>query len=1221
VSVQQDLPKAKPRLGRSFFLGIIAIVAAIAIAIILGWWERGGRYIGQWAWWSDFILLMLGIILVVFTGSRVLRDFLARYREQRFLTGLRAADTDIPGEGVGDDQRKLREQMQEAIRTLQQSPDLRKKGGIPLYAVPWYLLIGPSQSGKTTLLRAVASSFPPFERPTLSADAPTQNCDWWFFNTAIVLDTAGSYALPAKGERDSTQWFRFLQLLRYYRELLPINGLIVAVGADMLATAREEELRLEAGELRKRIDEAIRELGVDFPVYLLITRCDLIEGFTEFFGCLPEPVQKQAFGFMWETRAGADQQPSERTAAQRLESVHEKSVERLRQLRLSIFNAEKLPPATLRQKIYCFPEEFNALLQPLRVFVEALVVENPFQHRPFFRGLFFSSAKQQGTPQSLVRRQLRFTHPVSPLAPGSQPHFLHDLLSVILPRDQYLARRTGRAIRGRLFRHLSIFGVSAAFSVLLLLLLTWTFFRDRTVFGSVDQAPCAATPGPQGAALQLVQAESCRQVVQGLVDQNRQRFAWSKLVFNRSGTLEGELRQRYVAKFQSEVLAPLDANLGQQLISGSETVSLALLFIKRIELINRCLWAYTCPKPIGEDLQPDYRLMLTAGTQQPPAPALVADMQTTYEAYLSWAVGSEEVLRQEQTAHADRLRQWFSVKQFAPQQILLWANQTYTPVTLQAFWKGGPSRDGRRSLQVDGAYTSAAWKQSISPFIERAADAVPELDPLLKRFEEEYRRQYFGQWQQFLADFPQGETPWWRTRDQRRQLALMLLNEQSPYNRIVDVTVNELKPLLPLMMGAEVSLSQAAEEKSTGKFVQVFKTAWGTVSRLWERPPPSPPPDAPQAGMEPSVPDWVRTLLQSLRPESRTAYLNALKEIRQQLGQDIPIEKSFQLAQAAFQEGRPSEKSTHPIFKAWWMIGQLKEKEGSTDATLGKSFWPLLERPVLIAWKVILEGCGEFMQKAWAENVVAPTKGLSEFEQAEFLYGPQGKVREFVDKFAKPFLGDNESRLAQSLGEEVPLAPSLLKTLRDEKHLKPILEVGKKTPYRVRVDFTQGSVITSQTNLLEEKTEFQIECEAKTFKASNRPQEGTETGTTVFWSADSCSDAVITVSMGCDRRCVERATAVGITVSPLSSMSISKRYKGQGGFLRFLHEFSGGSRTFTPSDFLESYAPAERQQPGMTLQTYRVSSIRVALRPDVPSALTTLMSLLPTAKPPAAITK
>ena len=78
---------------------------------------------------------MLGVILVVVAGARVLREFLARYREQRFLTGLRAANTVLPGEGVEDDQRKLREKMPEAIRTLQQSPDLRKQGGLPLYAV------------------------------------------------------------------------------------------------------------------------------------------------------------------------------------------------------------------------------------------------------------------------------------------------------------------------------------------------------------------------------------------------------------------------------------------------------------------------------------------------------------------------------------------------------------------------------------------------------------------------------------------------------------------------------------------------------------------------------------------------------------------------------------------------------------------------------------------------------------------------------------------------------------------------------------------------------------------------------------------------------------------------------------------------------------------------------------------------------------------------------
>jgi hypothetical protein len=162
---------------------------------------------------------------------------------------------------------------------------------------------------------------------------------------------------------------------------------------------------------------------------------------------------------------------------------------------------------------------------------------------------------------------------------------------------------------------------------------------------------------------------------------------------------------------------------------------------------------------------------------------------------------------------------------------------------------------------------------------------------------------------------------------------------------------------------------------------------------------------------------------------------------------------------------------------------------------------------------------------------------------------------------------------------------------------------------------------SQKINLLEEKTEFQIECEAKTFKASNRATEGTEASTIVFWSPDGCSDATVTVSMTCDQHCVKTATDVGIPVSQLSSWPISKRYKGQAGFLRFLQEFSGGSRTFSLGDFADSYPPSEWQRVGETLRRYHVSSIRVSLRTDVPPSLTTLISVLPVLKPPAAITK
>src|SRR6266511_1513364 len=315
--------KSQAGLAASLLLAIIAVIATAALAFAMIWWERSGRPVGEWFWWTFLLILMAGIVAMALGSFAALRAFLPRLREQRFLSRLRSEGAKAPEEGGGEEERQLREKMLEAIRTLQKSPDLRKKGGLPLYTVPWYLLIGPSRSGKTTLLRSVANSFAPFARPPSSADAPTQNCDWWFFNTAIILDTASSYAFPAKGEPDSTQWYRFLQLLRSYRELQPINGLIIAVAADMLASKRQEELRVEATELRKRIDEAIRVLGIDFPIYLLITRCDLIDGFTEFFACLPEPTARQVLGYVNETRPQAATQQPHPASTLSVESISE----------------------------------------------------------------------------------------------------------------------------------------------------------------------------------------------------------------------------------------------------------------------------------------------------------------------------------------------------------------------------------------------------------------------------------------------------------------------------------------------------------------------------------------------------------------------------------------------------------------------------------------------------------------------------------------------------------------------------------------------------------------------------------------------------------------------------------------------------------------------------------------------------------------------------------
>jgi type VI secretion system protein ImpL len=1134
--------------------------------------------------------------MVVVGGLVWLQWFLPRYREKRFLARLHAAEAKAPGEGAAESDRLLQEKMLEASRILRSSPEIRRSGGLPLYALPWFVLIGATQSGKTTLLRSVANVFSPFARPATTSEGPTQDCDWWFFNTAIILDTGGSYAFPVQGTRDETQWYRFLQLLRHYRELQPINGVLIAVGADSLATKGQEELRVDAAELRKRLDETIRELGVDFPVYVLITRCDLIEGFSEFFGRLSESALERVFGYVKDTASPAGEQ-----SALGIEAIFTSILERLHQLRLSLLGGN-LPAATLRQKLFCFPEEFRALQRPLSTFVETLFAENPFQHRPTFRGIFCCSAQQQGAPLSFLRRELHFDGQGPPVERGAKGYFLHDLFSVILPRDRYLARSTVKATAARRMRHLLGFAACLVLCALLGFLLTRASLTDRQILAATDETPCRFATVRGSPATLLSGAEACHQVVQQLIDQNRQRPAWNRLLFNRSGRLEDQLRQRYVETFEADILTPLDTVIGQQLHADAETIPLVFLLIKRIELINRCLSSSGCADASDKDLQPDYQLMLDPGQARPPTPSQLTQLQSTYEAYLRWSLTSEDVLQRELAMHAERLRHWFSAKQFAPRQVLQWASQHYPPVSLQHFWENPPGSESRPRVQVDGGYTASAWKQSIQPFLQRAGDAVPDMEPLLQTFRVEYRGQYFEQWQRFLADFPQGELPWSRSREQRRLLAFRLMDDSSPYNRILDLTFDQLKPFLPMMLRYESAPSEVAERVPHGILMRLILRPWQWLSQFWAR-----------GGndvervttsvldefMEQPIPDWVRVLHQYLRSNSRKAYLEALKQVGDQLGDNGSLEKSFQLAQSGFQEGKPTDKSTNPILKAWWIAGQFREQQGVNDSLTEKTFWPLLERPLHLTWKVVLEGAGDFLQRSWGENVLAPTRGLSKLEQLNYLYGPQGKARAFGKQFVSPFLVDNDSRPGRLFGEEMPVPPAILSGLQEAKQLAPILEL--KTSHRVRVEATRESLIDSFTSLAEERTELVVECATKAFKVSTRSRDISEGSTTVFWSPEECGDVIIAVSLACGQTCLDRATALGLSVPQASGIRIIKRYSGQVGFLHFIQDFRNGSRVFGLQDF-SGAAEAWRR--------YHINSIRVFYRVETPDTLAKLISLI-----------
>jgi len=401
---------------------VVALIAALAIA---------GAFtpLVHNAWFPWIIaglvtaLVVLLIIVTIFAG-------MPWYRERQFVRQL-GAEYRVAGQ---QSPQELQAKFSAALREFRALPQYAAKGD-PIYALPWFLLIGHGESGKTEAIKAAGI----FSALTSAREGATQNFDAWVSTSMLLLDTTGRYAIPSDVERDRAEWYRLLRLIKYYRGREPLSGTIIAVAADYLASQPNDKLRTDAGHLRERIEDAIKVLSVNFPVYILVTKCDILDGFDEFVASLPIRVLNEALGFIDEPVNGMSVGPSRlHDGARRLHNGLDTVYQRLSTRAISVLSGKAVE--TLRRPLFCFPEEFRMLAARLEILLEVLCGEDVRYHTPLLRGVFFSSAHQHESRCSLLRQHVGIASQPSPAAAKADSHcFLRDVFEVILPRDRGLA--------------------------------------------------------------------------------------------------------------------------------------------------------------------------------------------------------------------------------------------------------------------------------------------------------------------------------------------------------------------------------------------------------------------------------------------------------------------------------------------------------------------------------------------------------------------------------------------------------------------------------------------------------------------------------------------------------------------------------------------------------------------------------------------------------------
>ena len=274
-----------------------------------------------------------------------------------------------------------------------------------LYQLPWYMIVGAPGAGKTTALINSGLDFPLTDtlgKQAIRGVGGTRHCDWWFTEHAVLLDTAGRYTLQeSMRARDASEWQTFINLLKQYRARQPINGVIITISvADLLSDSAEARQR-QASALRSRMAELHQQTSIHFPVYLMVTKTDLLKGFMSYFASLDKAQRDQTWGFTFPWETGRHGEPA-------LNTLFEQQFLALC-ARLNARLASKMAQESdLAQRADCFlfPQEFASLRPLLAEYLDIIFSPSAGEVAWSARGLFFTSGTQEGLPFDRVMGEL-----------------------------------------------------------------------------------------------------------------------------------------------------------------------------------------------------------------------------------------------------------------------------------------------------------------------------------------------------------------------------------------------------------------------------------------------------------------------------------------------------------------------------------------------------------------------------------------------------------------------------------------------------------------------------------------------------------------------------------------------------------------------------------------------------------------------------------------------
>jgi type VI secretion system protein ImpL len=1017
------------------------------------------------------VLLTLPIALVgMFVASRRKKKDAANPQEAANTDNSAAAPQKLttPTGNYGE----LTQSAEETVQFLKNSNV--GNGKDPVYALPWYIVAGTPKSGKTSLSLASGLHFQnlPSQRQSEQKHIrPTKNIDWRVTSDAVFLDTAGRYQTEGA---DGDEWAAMLETVKKYRGARPIDGMIVPISAERILHADDTEIEQMAKVLRTRIDEAMQRTKIRFPIYLVFTHADAIEGFRDSFST----SQKEGENLVWGATIPIEQSQNAHALFDPEYDLLQNSVMKRRLMRLSA----PFPPAR-QLKIFNFPLHFGSARKKLGHFVSTLFRPNPFSESPFLRGFYFTAVP-------VNRPQVKGGQTMTNMAQTvGQSYFTQKLYRDVILRDKDLvatmqAQKVKPPIMGWL--------LTALGALLVLFLLGWA-----TVSLYLNKQLVDETTARGEILLAMVKADRDRAVLEKNPEETRQEIDKTEALRQSLEKLDTYEREG----------APLSMRMG--FYSGSRIYHEAALprYISVIEQRYK--------KPVVRKLEEDLD-KFAKGTL--PAPAAKDNKQPTEEdtlgrgydllkAYLM--LSGKYRSNAEPTFLATTLEDYWKTESKVPDEVKLVAqkqlefyakqvdrdefprielneklvddarlklqklpayvryykrvttdiSKNVEPVSVGSVLNGRTENVFESAVSVPGAYTIDGYRKYMKDAIAKAQDELTKDDWVMgekadkaqaqgtdiQRLQDKYFNDYTDNWRKFVRGV---NIPTYKNPDDAKNSFRELSKTESPMKILLEEISRQTnlsaEPKSNSWLDSIWSLFQTKQTSETGGTTAVEKDF---------------------------RPLFGFTASEKADQQSQLAqYGTDLKKLSEQLETMNQTKVDQIIAESA------NPKSTNSFIKAMDSVEKAVNSkiDGLKTTPSGQEIADLLKKPVNNLKDFFGAGVQKQIENAWTNEILPKAKEVEKgfpydadgetdlTKLTAYLKPKSGTLSKFYDGRLKQYFEESNGQLKVKDGSEVQFNPEFVKYLNNAFRLRQALFGDSETPqfaYEFRLQKVADAVI------------------------------------------------------------------------------------------------------------------------------------------------------------------